>query len=287
MRGLGWCAQVVCACLLVVIPTPSAEAAAGVTCTSNRKGLASQLRDGITRALSGRRGTVAVALHDRASGTRCALRSSYAFDAASVVKVTVLGTLLWDAQRVGRALTSKERALASSMITRSANSATNTLWSQLGVVKIRRFLTAAKMTQTEPNPYGYWGLTQLTARDQQRLTALLVEENEVLNSASRSYALELMGKVVKSQRWGTTEGAPAGVKVYVKNGWLPRESYGWRVHSSGVFMGGERTYTITVLSHGNASMKYGVTTIQRVARAVHSALGGEGEREGVASGDGD
>jgi len=276
MRGLTWCAPVMCACLLVAVPTPSAEAAAGVSCTSGQKGLAEKVRDGITRALSGRRGTVAVALHDRTSDTRCALRGTYAFDAASVVKVTVLGTLLWDAQRAGRELTARERSLASSMITRSANSATDTLWNQLGAAKFRRFLTAAKMTRTELNPYGHWGLTQLTARDQERMTALMVEENEVLNAASRSYALELMGKVVPSQRWGTTEGVPSGIKVHVKNGWLPRANFGWRVHSSGVFVGSDRTYTITVLSHGNASMKYGVTTIQRVARAVHSALAVDG-----------
>ncbi|MET8982589.1 serine hydrolase [Streptomyces sp. NPDC004539] len=272
MRRRAWCAQLVCACLLALAPVPTARAAAGVSCVSGQKGLATTLRKGITRALSGRRGTVAVALHDPTTSTRCALRDTYAFDAASVVKVTVLGTLLWDAQRAGRALTEKEEKLASSMITRSANSATNTLWNQLGVAKVRGFLTAAKMTRTEPNPYGYWGLTQLTARDQQRLTGLLAGPNDVLNATSRSYVLELMGKVVKSQRWGTTEGAPAGVAVHVKNGWLPRESFGWRVHSSGVFVGQGRTYTITVLSQGNSSMKYGVTTIQRVARAVHSAL---------------
>lgn len=276
MRGRVWWAQVVCVCLVVLAGAGEAGAAAGVSCTSGRKGLAAKVRRGIAEALEGRRGTVAVALHDRGSRTRCALRSAYAFDAASVVKVTVLGTLLWDAQRKGRGLTEREKKLAASMITRSGNAATNTLWNQLGVGKVRGFLAAARMTQTEPNPYGYWGLTQITARDQQRLTGLLVEQNTALNATSRSYALELMGKVVKSQRWGTAKGAPASVKVHVKNGWLQRASHGWRVHSSGVFVGGGRTYTITVLTQGNASMKYGVTTVERVARAVHSALDGPG-----------
>ncbi|MFM9449404.1 serine hydrolase [Streptomyces acidiscabies] len=276
MRGRVWWAQVVCVCLVVLAGAGEAGAVAGVSCTSGKKGLAAKVRKGIAEAVEGRRGTVAVAVHDRGSRTWCALRSAYAFDAASVVKVTVLGTLLWDAQRNERVLTEKEKELATSMITRSGNAATNTLWNQLGVQRVRRFLKAAKMTQTEPNPYGYWGLTQITARDQQRLTELLIQRNDVLNAASRSYLLELMGEVVKSQRWGTSKGAPESVRVHIKNGWLQRASLGWRVHSSGVFVGGGQTYTMTVLTHGNASMKYGVATVERVAQAVHSALGGQG-----------
>ncbi|WP_408997339.1 serine hydrolase [Streptomyces acidiscabies] len=276
MRGRVWWAQVLCVCLVVLGGAGEAGAAAGVSCTSGKKGLAAKVRAGIVEALEGRRGTVAVVVHDRGSRTWCALRSAYAFDAASVVKVTVLGALLWDTQRDERGLTEREKELAASMITRSGNSATNVLWNQLGVQKVRGFLKAAKMTQTEPNPYGYWGLTQITARDQQRLTGLLVQENDVLDAASRSYMLELMGKVVKSQRWGVSKGAPGSVRVHIKNGWLQRASLGWRVHSSGVFVGGGQTYSITVFTHGNASMKYGVATIERVARAVHAVLGGPG-----------
>lgn len=272
MRGRAGWAQVVCVCLLVLGAAPAAGAAPGVVCTSAKKSLAAALQKGITKALQGRRGTVAVALHDRSTKTRCALRSTYAFDAASVVKVTVLGALLWDAQRAGRALTKQEKKLATSMITRSGNAATNTLWNQLGSARIGRFMTAAKMTRTELNPYGYWGLTQLNARDQQRLMELFAGWNRILKADSRAYGLELMGKVVKSQRWGTSEGAPETVKVHLKNGWLPRSTYGWRVHSSGIFVAPGTTYTITVLSHGNASMTYGVATVERVARAVHPVL---------------
>ncbi|QNP71496.1 serine hydrolase [Streptomyces roseirectus] len=275
VRTRVWCGSVLGACLLLVTSTaaPGAVAAPAVSCTSGQKGLASALRTGIGRAVAGRRGTVAVVLHDRPSRTRCALRGTYAFDSASVVKVAVLGALLWDAQRAGRGLTKRERTLASSMITRSGNTATNTLWNQLGASKVRRFLDAARMTRTSLNPYGYWGLTQLNARDQQRLMDLLLAPNKVLRAAPRAYVLELMGKVVESQRWGTPAGAPESVRVYVKNGWLPRASHGWRVHSTGAFVGGGKSYTITVLSHGNGSMKYGVTTVQRVAKAIHGVLG--------------
>lgn len=62
------------------------------------------------------------------------------------------------------------------------------------------------------------------------------------------------------------------MKVHVKNGWLSRATHGWRVHSVGTFVGGKRDYTITVLTHGNPDMQYGVNTIQAVAKVIHKDL---------------
>ncbi|NEY36993.1 hypothetical protein GTU99_33550 [Streptomyces sp. PRKS01-65] len=243
-----------------------------VTCTSAKAGLATKLKKDITAALSGRKGTVSVGLRDRTTKTTCTLRASTAYDSASIVKVTVLATLLWDAKKHGRYLTDRENSLAKAMITKSDNAATSTLWRQLGLTKIRGFLTAAKMTQTKPGANGYWGLTQITATDEQKLLALLTAKNAVLSDNSRAYALKLMGQVVASQRWGTPYGAPAGTAVHVKNGWLQRSTHGWRVHSVGAFKGGGHDYTLTVLTHGNSTMNYGITTIQAVAKAVHRDL---------------
>ena len=68
---------------------------------------------------------------------------------------------------------------------------------------------------------GYWGLTQVTAHDEMLLLELLTRPNSVLTAASRAYQLGLMARVISSQRWGTPAGAPGGVTVHVKNGWLP------------------------------------------------------------------
>ena len=188
------------------------------------------------------------------------------------MKVTVLATLLWDAKKHNRYLTSRETTLATAMITQSDNNATTTLWRQLGMTKIKGFLTAAGMTQTKPGADGYWGLTQITVRDEQKLLALVTAKNTVLSDNSRAYILKLMGKVVSSQRWGTPAGAPSSVAVHVKNGWLSRATNGWRVHSIGTFNGGGHDYTISVLTHGNSTMNYGVATIQGVAKAIHKDL---------------
>ncbi|MFF5957520.1 serine hydrolase [Streptomyces luteogriseus] len=257
---------------LVAAATPAAAAPPAVTCTSAKAGLAAKLKKDITAALATRKGTVAVGLYDRSTNTTCTLRASSAYDSASVVKVTVLAALLWDAKKANRYLTDRENTLAKAMITKSDNAATSTLWKQLGMTKIKNFLTAAGMTQTKPGANGYWGLTQITVTDEQKLLKLLTAKNAVLSDNSRAYIVKLMGQVVSSQRWGTPYGVPSGVSVAVKNGWLQRSTNGWRVHSVGAFKGGGHDYVMTVLSHGNSTMNYGIATIQAVAKVIHKDL---------------
>ncbi|WP_423247176.1 serine hydrolase [Streptomyces pratisoli] len=263
--------------VLVPITVSATQDSAGaatpaVACTSQKAGLAAKLVTDITAALKGRASTTAVLVNDRVTKTSCILRPDTQFDSASVVKVTVLATLLWDAQKTGRQLTATEKSRATAMITKSDNDATSALWKQLGTTKVKGFLTAVGMTKTVPGANGYWGLTQITARDQQKLLGMLTAKNNVLTDASRGYVLQLMNSVVSSQRWGTPAGAPSTAKIHVKNGWLSRATHGWRVHSIGAFTGPTHNYQITVLTHDNKTMNDGINTIQAVARAVHKDL---------------
>ncbi|MGW5445083.1 serine hydrolase [Streptomyces asiaticus] len=241
-------------------------------CTSDQPGLADKLSEDIDAALDGSTATTAVSLHDRTTNTTCTLDADRTFDSASTVKVTVLGTLLWDAQQDGRALRQEEKDRATAMITKSDNDATTALWKQLGADKINEFLQAAGMTDTVLDGEGHWGLTQITANDEERLLNLVTHANPVLSEDSRGYILKLTSEVIPSQRWGTPAGAPADAQVHVKNGWLERATNGWRVHSLGAFTGGDHDYTITVLSQDNATMDDGIATIEGVARAVHRDL---------------
>lgn len=261
----------------LLIPTfaaaaPAAATTPAVSCTSGKAGLAAKLTKDITAALANRKGTVAVGLYDRSTKTTCTLRATTAYDSASTVKVTVLATLLWDAKKHNRYLTSTETSLATAMITKSDNDATSRLWKQLGLTKIKGFLAAANMTRTVPGPDGYWGLTQENVTDEQKLLRLVTARNSVLSDSSRAYILKLMGQVVSSQRWGTPAGAPSTVSVHVKNGWLQRSTHGWRVHSLGTFNGGGHDYMMSVLTQDNGTMDYGVTTIQNVAKVIHKDL---------------
>jgi hypothetical protein len=128
------------------------------------------------------------------------------------------------------------------------------------------------MKQTVLGPGAYWGLTQITAHDEVFLLQLLISPNAVLDSASRGYELGLMAKVIPAQRWGVPAGVPAGLTVHVKNGWLPRPTHGWRVHSIGCFTGRNGAYSVAVLTQGNPTMAYGITTIQAIARVINRDL---------------
>lgn len=253
-------------------PASATTAVPGVSCTSGKAGLAAKLSKDINAALKNRTATTAIAFDDRTTGTTCALRGTQRYDSASVVKVTVLATLLWDAQKTNRPLTKRETGLATAMITKSDNAATTKLWKQLGAAKVNGFLKAAGMTRTTPGADGYWGLTQITAGDEQRLLSLITGRNRVLTDASRAFILDRMHKVIPSQRWGVPAGAPSSATTELKNGWLQRDTQGWRVHSIGAFTGKGHDYRISVLTQNNNTMQDGVNTIEAVSRAVHKDL---------------
>jgi hypothetical protein len=82
-----------------------------------------------------------------------------------------------------------------------------------------------------------------------------------------------MASVVKGQRWGVPVGAPASSHVGLKNGWLPRATRGWRVHSIGWVRLRTTTYEVVILTDGNRSLTGGIGHVDSVARAVHKALG--------------
>lgn len=203
--------------LLAVFTTaaPASASTAGATvggskvvCTSQKAGLASRLSHDIAGALNGRQDTSALALYDRITGTTCELRADTHFDSASVVKVTVLGALLRQAEEAHRKLTPQEVKLTTAMITKSDNDATSALWHQIGSAGFEKFLALADMRHTVPGSGGSWGLTQITAGDELRLMQLLTTGNAVLSATSRAYALDLMEHVTPGQRWGCRRDRP-------------------------------------------------------------------------------
>src|SRR5215472_15107066 len=233
-------------------PAAATTTVGRVSCTSaSHPALVARLASDIWAARRGRSDSVALMVEDPILGVSCSLSGAARFDSASAVKVTILGALLRKALDQHRYLTASEASLARAMITESSNHAASVLWAELGHAYIQHFLNLAGMSQTILGPGGYWGLTQITARDQTRLLRLLLVSNTVLSPNSRGYALSLMAQVISSQRWGVPAGAPAGVGVHVKNGWLPRATHGWRIHSIGAFTSSRGWYTIVVLTQDN------------------------------------
>ena len=250
----------------------STVAAASFCRSSSHSALAAKLARDIQAARRGRVSTVAVQVDDPGKQLGCWLNTSRHFDSASVVKVTILGALLRKALDQHRYLTSTEAARARAMITRSDNNAASALWAELGRSYLQHFLNLAGMKQTALGPGGYWGLTQITAHDEMLLLRLLLNKNPVLDAPSRGYALGLMAQVIPAQRWGVPAGAPTSLTVHVKNGWLPRATHHWRIHSIGCFTGQGGGYSIVVLTQDNPTMTYGIRTIEAIARVIHRDL---------------
>jgi hypothetical protein len=263
--------------LLGMVPVPllasPASAATSVSCrSSSHRSLATRLDHDIDRALRGRVSAVAIGVDDPGQALKCWLNSSAHFDSASVVKVTILSALLRKAQQQHRHLTRTEAALAKEMITESDNAAASDLWADVGRYYLQHFLNLAHMTQTYLGPGPAWGLTQITAYNEVILLRLLLNRNTVLDTGSRDYVLDLMARVIPSQRWGVPVGAPTSLTVHVKNGWLPLYTHGWRIHSIGAFTGRGGGYSIVVLTQDNPTMTYGIDTIEAIAKVVNRDL---------------
>ncbi|QEU95044.1 serine hydrolase [Streptomyces kanamyceticus] len=262
--------------LLAPISATAADASSQqgkALCTARRDpALAARMSHDIRAALSSRTGSVSVSVHDTRTGLFCQLASGRRYDAASIAKVLMMEATLRRAQDWRRGLTAWERRKIRPMITGSDNNAARRLWNDLGHPYLSRFLRRVGTTATSLGPSRLWGLTRTTAADQQRLLGVLTGARDVLKPAARAYGLRQMADVRRDQRWGVPAGMPRGIRAHLKNGWLPRATHGWRVHSIGAFTGGGRTYRIVVLSHDNPTMAYGVRTVERVAQAVHRGL---------------
>jgi beta-lactamase class A len=256
--------------------SPGTQVNAGIcSAPAAYKALAVQLSAGIQAALHGRAGNHAVTVYDAVTGVSCHANDGQHFASASIVKALILAALLRWHQESGEPLSSWEQGVATQMITQSDNDAATDLWNEVGRSRLRHFLDLAGMSQTQLGSGGYWGLTQVTAHDEMLLLRLLTLPNPVLSPASRAYQLGLMASVTPAQRWGTPAGAPPGVTVHVKNGWLP-ESDGWHINSLGAFTGKGKNYLIAVLTDDNPSEGYGIDTVENVARAVHRDLNAAG-----------
>lgn len=253
------------AALVCVAPPASAAA----ICTSKaHPRMAARLSRRIAGALAGRRSVVGLKATDPRLGLTCELNQGAHFDAASAIKATIISALLL---KIGGPshLTARQRTLAWDMITRSDNDAATTLWDEVGIAGMQRFLNRAGMTHTVLDDQA-WGLSLLTAQDEIKLLQLLSRPGRVLSKASRRYVLYLMAHVISSRRWGVSAGASSKVTVHLKNGWLPYPSKAdWHINSIGVFTGKNITYQIAVLTTDNPSMAYGVDTIKGAAKFIN------------------
>lgn len=255
----------------------TAAASTGICTSAKHPKLAARISRGVSSALAARPdSTVGLTVSDAAEDLTCSLHPAWHFISASVIKVTIISALLLKKGGVSK-LTTAQHNLAWQMITQSDDDAATDLWDEVGLTAMQKFLDRAGMTHTQLNDA--WGLTKLTAHDEMTLLHLLTTKGTVLSNASRGYVLYLMEHVIPSQRWGVPYGAPSGVTVHVKNGWLPYPDTNlsaddWHINSIGAFTGKNIAYQIVVLTEprGAQSEGYGITTIEDAALVINRDL---------------
>lgn len=253
--------------------TATTAATSSAICTAPRKyaPLATKLSRDIAAAIRGRSGHIAIRVEDVRTGVECRYNEGSRSHSASVVKATILAALLYWRQRTHTSLTSTEKYEATLMIEYSDNNAATYLWNDVGHTRLNQFIKAATMTETQLDSDGYWGLSEITARDELQLMRLLTGHNSVLTDSSRAYELNLMNHVVSYERWGVPAGAPRGLTVYVKNGWL-NDPVLWVINSIGAIEGHGRNYKMAILTYNNPSEQYGINTVQAIAEAANHDL---------------
>ena len=181
-------------------------------------------------------------------------------------------------------MTGEYQMLAQNMIEDSDNNAATQLWNAVGgAAGLRAFNASVGLVGTSPSPcivctgfpWPGWGLTTTTPTDQVDLLRQVVEPNDFLTLADRTYALQLLENVTPDQRWGVTAGIPAQVTIALKNGWLPLNDADtdWQINSIGWISGLGRNYLIAVLSTGSPTEQYGIETIDQLSASVWAAMG--------------
>jgi hypothetical protein len=166
------------------------------------------------------------------------------------------------------------------MITESDNDSTTQLWNRLGGGRaVKAYLRRIGVGSIEPYDGPYWGTSLASARAVALVFAKLAF-GDILDAPHRALALDLLGKVVPSQRWGVPAGAEGrgtdGDSLALKNGWYPAEA-GWRVNSAGIVFprdGNTPAYALAVMTNSQESWRYGIATIEGVATRVHAVLHG-------------
>lgn len=247
-------------------PPPAAESPPPPTAEQN-------LTAAVAPMIAASGGNVAVAVDDLSTGVTAAYNGSASFVTASIVKVDILATLLYQLQQAGQSITaSDDQYQAQTMIENSDNDAASDLYAEVGGSQA---IDAANqvfgLTQTTVGTDGYWGLTTTTAADQIQLLRTVFTSPSPLSSGSQSYLQDLMSQVESDQQWGVPAAADPGTPFMVKNGWLPDPTQ-WEINSIGEVEHDGQRLLIAVLSADNASEQAGIALVQTVATTAAGAV---------------
>jgi Beta-lactamase enzyme family len=288
--------SVIAACSIIAPPqSPSSDPGTTAPAKTMKPSPASTQRSSavspfasLSSYLAQRSGQITAAVYDKHTGRTWVFHNGIRQDTASIVKVEIMGTALWESQTQGKPLSAAEMALMPPMIENSDNTAATEMLADVGGPSaVQRFDRRAGLNDTTPSTLKYipgttlpgWGLTTTTAFDEVRLVSKFAYPNAVLMSVNRQYGLRLMEHVESDQAWGVSGGNYGilpGATVALKNGWLPHQlatNSDWQINSIGWVSGQGRNYVLAVLTNHNPSEAYGIETIDTIARSIYTELG--------------
>lgn len=185
--------------------------------------------------------------------------------AASVFKVMLLGAYLNRGSVRHRRLRRADRRLLAPMIRRSDNVAATRVRDIVGSGAIRRLARRAGMRRFQLHPT--WGLSRTTPIDQARF---MLRFDRLLPARHRGYAMRLLQRIVRPQRWGIGRLRLRGWRVQFKGGW---GSGSGRVdHQVAVLTSGRRRVAVAVFTEFNPSHGYGKRTLAGTFRRLLRGL---------------
>jgi hypothetical protein len=262
---------------------PQAAALQATAARASAPVAATSLATAVSALTSADGDDVSVAVENLGTGVAASYNVSDKYVTASIVKLDILCTLLYQAQQSGHAPSRSEASLTTTMIENSDNDAAQHLFEDVGgapaITAANKVfgLTGTAVEENSVDEAGYsWGDTTTTAVDQLQLLRQVFTTSSVLSASNRSYIKSLMTEVESDQRWGVSAAAddasPSGSDYLLKNGWLPRRTTNlWEINSVGEVQHDGQQYLVAVLSNGNKTMDSGISVVQKLAQTAVDA----------------
>ncbi|MDQ1741816.1 MAG: hypothetical protein QOE23_155 [Pseudonocardiales bacterium] len=225
--------------------------------------------------LFGTGSSYSVAALDLATGRSARAGAGGGMVLASLAKLDILETLLYQRQRSGQPLTDGQEDDVELMIEHSDNGAADRLFRLIGRdAGLRGYNGVLGLRRTAINTEGLWGLSTTSADDQLMLLRALASTGSPLNATSRQSALALMADVEADQRWGVSAAADPDSDTSLKNGWLgvDDDQGRWAVNSGGIVRVGGHQVLMVVLSQHQPDFGTAVDRVQQAAVKLAAAL---------------
>ena len=223
---------------------------------------------------------------------------------ASVVKVPIALSTMRLAARGGGSLTQNQRDLISMSVGYSDNSATETLFGELGTqgahlsnegpddpgqplgsnqqdiiqaASDQMDITYEMLGVERTRANGTWGDNQTWAMDQLQIIRTIIDGVDWVNADDMEFLSSTMTPEDSSQNWGV--GVMIGdqvngtdvLDVDVKNGWLPDEEGWWYINSMGAVILPEAAYSVAVAAKGFPDEQTGYDAASEMVRAYFTA----------------